>query len=105
MHALPLSNAAEILTSPKVSMEIWVRQRASILYPMVDGELEVVDLEELRDTTETLTVDDYAHCLDSVDDFSKKKMHELMLEDSWIVSNEKLAVKDILHVHAKTIHC
>ena len=103
MHVAPVSTADEIL--PSLESVYRDMSEAAGINPMVDGELEVVDLEELRDTTETLTVDDYAHCLDSVDDFSKKKMHELMLEDSWIVSNEKLAVKDILHVHAKTIHC
>ena len=101
MHVAPPSNAGDILTClNSVYGDI---SKTSGINPTADGELEDGDLEELRGVTATLTVDDDANCLDSVDDLSKKKIHPLMMVDPWIVGNEQFALKDILHVRSEAV--
>ena len=103
MHVAPLSNADEILTS--LESVYGDMCEAAGINPTVDGEWEVTDFEELRGVTGTLTVDEDAHHLDSVDDFSKKKMHELMMGDPWMVGNIHFAKKDILHIRMEAVFC
>ena len=101
MHMAPVSNADEILTS----LDSVYRDIGEVagINPTVDDELKDADLEGIRGVTEILTVDDDTHRLDSVDDLSKEKIHDLMMEDPWILGNKKFAEKDILHVRAKAV--
>ena len=41
-----------------------------------------------------------AHRPDSVEDLSKKKVHDLMLKDPWAVGRKSFAKKDVLHFQA-----
>ena len=41
-----------------------------------------------------------AHRPDSVEDLSKKKVHDLMLKDPWAVGHNSFAKKDVLHFWA-----
>ena len=61
--------------------------------PRGDGELEDMILAELGSVMESLNEDENVFHLDSMDDLLKKKMHMLMMEDTWSFDRRKFAGK------------
>ena len=69
----------------------------------LDKELALEDLVGINGVEKTVRVNEDVCCPLSVSGFIKTKMHDLILKDHWVVSNETMSGNNALYSHVKAI--
>ena len=99
MNVAPSSSANSILGTPNTVIE----ETTAGIHPIDDEEMEASEVIDNPVQTDLDAIPEYTALPDSVEDFSKKKMHVMMFKDPWEEGRKLFAKKDVLNVRAEQV--